>query len=69
MKQLDPHVRVPEAGGFMLQCSWNNTTDSSVSFGESALAEMCFFWAYYYPRKDVTRIVLDSFDPAVLKTL
>jgi hypothetical protein len=69
MKQLNPHVSVPEGGGFMLQCAWNNTTDASVSFGESALAEMCFFWAYYYPRKDVTRIVLDSFDPAVLKTL
>ena len=40
---------VPDSGGFNFTCSWNNTTDQQVSFGESANAEMCFFWAYYYP--------------------
>jgi len=35
--------------GFRFRCSWNNTTDSAVTFGESANNEMCFFWAYYYP--------------------
>jgi hypothetical protein len=69
MKQLSPHVSVPAGGGFMLQCGWNNTTDADVTFGESALAEMCFFWAYYYPRKDIVSIVLDNFDPAILKML
>lgn len=40
---------VPNNGGFTFTCSWNNTTDKSVKFGESANDEMCFFWAYYYP--------------------
>jgi len=37
--------------GFQFTCSWNNVTDERVRFGESANAEMCFFWAYYYPNK------------------
>jgi len=69
MKPLEPHVKVPAAGGFMLQCSWNNTTDATVTFGESALAEMCFFWGYYYPRKSVTSIVLDNISPDTLRHL
>lgn len=40
---------VPDDGGFQFTCSWNNTTDQQVRFGESANNEMCFFWAYYYP--------------------
>ncbi len=42
---------VPDDGGFTFTCSWNNTTDQQVGFGESANNEMCFFWAYYYPSK------------------
>jgi hypothetical protein len=42
---------VPDTGGFTFTCSWNNTTDRPVQFGESANDEMCFFWAYYYPSK------------------
>jgi hypothetical protein len=40
---------LPSGGGFNFTCEWNNTTDSTVNFGESATNEMCFFWAYYYP--------------------
>jgi len=69
MKRLDPHVTIPQSGGFTLQCGWNNTTDTTVGFGESALAEMCFFWGYYYPRKPIASIVLDDFDPRVLDRL
>jgi hypothetical protein len=46
---LDPPVTVPDGSGLRFTCTWNNTTSSSVSFGESANDEMCFFWAYYYP--------------------
>jgi hypothetical protein len=42
---------VPSGSGFRFTCSWNNTTSQTVSFGESANNEMCFFWAYYYPSK------------------
>ncbi len=44
-----PPFTVPTGGGFSFTCTWNNTTSSTVKFGESANDEMCFFWAYYYP--------------------
>lgn len=40
---------VPTGGGFEFECTWTNTSTQQVEFGESANAEMCFFWAYYYP--------------------
>jgi hypothetical protein len=46
---FDTPITVPANGGFNFTCSWNNTSDQSVRFGESASYEMCFFWAYYYP--------------------
>ena len=45
----NPPLVVPDGGGFQFQCDWTNTGTSSVTFGESANDEMCFFWAYYYP--------------------
>lgn len=44
-----PPFTVPDGGGFLLSCEWNNRSDQRVRFGESANDEMCFFWAYYYP--------------------
>ena len=35
--------------GLTYQCSWENTTDQTVTFGESALDEMCFVGGYYWP--------------------
>jgi len=46
-----PPFTVPAGGGMRFTCEWNNTSDRTVSFGESANDEMCFFWAYYYPSK------------------
>lgn len=46
-----PPFSIPEGGGFRFSCSWNNTSDRPVSFGEGAGDEMCFFWAYYYPSR------------------
>jgi hypothetical protein len=66
MKQLEPAIEVPAGGGFSFECEWNNTSDAVIGFGESALAEMCFFWAYYYPRKPVTNVLLDGLDLSVL---
>ncbi len=45
----DPPFEIPAGGGFRFTCEWNNTSSTSVGFGESANDEMCFFWAYYYP--------------------
>jgi len=44
-----PEFTLPAGGGFDFECTWTNTTSSTVKFGESATKEMCFFWAYYYP--------------------
>ncbi len=46
---FSPPLQVPTRGGFKFQCDWYNQSTSTVSFGESADDEMCFFWAYYYP--------------------
>lgn len=69
MKQLTPHVTLPSGGGFLLSCAWNNTSDTEIKWGESATAEMCFFWGYYYPRKDIVSIVIDDLDPSIIKML
>jgi hypothetical protein len=40
----------PAAGqGLRYTCTYNNTTNGIVTFGENADQEMCFLWAYYYP--------------------
>ena len=45
-----PPFHVSPNGGFKFQCDWDNSSTSTVNFGESAgTNEMCFFWAYYYP--------------------
>ena len=69
MKHLQPMATIPKGGGFMLQCGWNNTSDETLTWGESALKEMCFFWGYYFPRKPVVSIVIDNLDPDIIKTL
>ena len=50
-QQHRPPFTVPDGGGFHLQCTYHNTTSQTVKWGESATAEMCFFWAYYYPSR------------------
>lgn len=46
-----PEFELPPGGGFDFKCSYTNTSNQQVGFGESANDEMCFFWAYYYPSK------------------
>ena len=45
----DPPFTLPDGGGFRFTCDYQNNSSSQVGFGESANAEMCFFWAYYFP--------------------
>lgn len=58
LKFFSPPKHVPSGGGFRFQCAWDNPTDSMVTYGESALQEMCFFWTYYYPRVMGNRVML-----------
>jgi hypothetical protein len=48
-KLLSPPIDMNGTNGLTYQCDWNNTTQSTVTFGESALDEMCFIGGYYYP--------------------
>ena len=58
--QANPPFTLPPNGGFNLTCSWNNTSGQPVGFGESANAEMCFFWAYYYPSKKGAKVCMHT---------
>lgn len=46
---LSPTFDFDGTNGLTYQCDWTNTTTQTVSFGESALDEMCFVGGYYYP--------------------
>jgi hypothetical protein len=46
---FDPAIAMNGTNGLSYQCSWKNPSSSAVSFGESALDEMCFVILYYYP--------------------
>ena len=59
---FSPAFQVPAGGGFTYSCSWNNPTPDTLIFGESANQEMCFFWAYYYPRKLTRGVLLTPVD-------
>ena len=48
-RAIDPAVDFDGTTGLTYQCDWNNTTDATVIFGESALDEMCFAGGYYWP--------------------
>jgi len=47
--EYDPPLAFGEGEGIRYRCSWHNTSNQTVRFGESANQEMCFFWLYYYP--------------------
>jgi hypothetical protein len=46
---LSPTFDFDGTNGLTFQCDWTNTTTTTVTFGESALDEMCFAGGYYYP--------------------
>jgi hypothetical protein len=48
---LDKPIDFNGTNGLSFKCNWNNTTSAEVTFGESALNEMCFVGGYYYPSR------------------
>jgi hypothetical protein len=51
MYVFDTPLEFDGVNGLKFQCEYHNTTPTWVTFGESALQEMCFLWMYYYPSK------------------
>ena len=50
---LPSQVDFDGTNGLTYQCDWTNTTDQTITFGESALDEMCIIAGYYYPSQGV----------------
>ncbi|GAC1569932.1 MAG: hypothetical protein NVS3B20_01220 [Polyangiales bacterium] len=46
---VDPPYAFDGSNGLAYDCEWKNTGSEPAFFGESALNEMCFVFAYYYP--------------------
>jgi hypothetical protein len=46
---LVPPAQIAAGGGFKFQCSWQNSSATTVKYGVAAGDEACFFAAYYYP--------------------
>ena len=59
-RMLDSIIDFDGYSGLSYQCDWANTTDQAVSFGESALNEMCFILGYYYPSNGRVDFCLDG---------
>lgn len=49
IEKYDPPIVIEPGVGFRFRCTWVNNSPAPIGFGASANAEMCFFWAYYYP--------------------
>lgn len=49
LTRFAPPLTFAPGEGLRLVCSYNNTSDRPLTFGESFYQEMCFLWAYYYP--------------------
>ena len=52
-RTLSPQIDFDGTNGLTYQCDWTNTTDQTVTFGESALDEMCIIAGYYYPSQGI----------------
>jgi len=46
---MDPPLDVAKGDRVRVECTHHNTTDKTVTFGQSTLSEMCFAGIYRYP--------------------
>ncbi len=63
------NVKVSPGDTIRTRCSWNNTTDFPVLFGEGTDNEMCFGFVGYYPKIPVYHWVTPSLASACLPEL
>ncbi len=50
-ERFDPPLVFDGSDGLRLTCEWDNPTDATVTFGESANDEMCFLIGLYWPSR------------------
>lgn len=60
---FDPPITFAQGEGLHLNCHYQNTTNQTVTFGESVNNEMCFLWAYYYPAPRGVHICAKGYTP------
>jgi hypothetical protein len=49
---IDPVVHLSAGDSVQTECTYDNTTDHNVTFGESSDTEMCFSVLFRYPKQD-----------------
>ena len=47
--QFDPPRSISPGSAFEFSCTWQNDSDVTVTYGDSATDEMCIFFGFYYP--------------------
>lgn len=57
---IDP-LKLAKGDKLQIECTHRNTTDHTVTFGESTLSEMCFAGVYRYPADGSTFVCVDDF--------
>ena len=49
--RLDPEIQVSAGDNIAVTCTYNNTSNQTVTFGDSSEQEMCFTGLYRYPKQ------------------
>jgi hypothetical protein len=58
---IDPPLYLAKGDRVRVECTHHNTTDKTVTFGQSTLSEMCFAGIYRYPASGASLICDDNF--------
>lgn len=58
---MNPEIPMQEGDHVRIECTYNNTTDQPVGWGDSSLDEMCIAALYRYPARGARFICSDSF--------
>jgi hypothetical protein len=62
-KTFDPPFQVAAGHGFSWTCTWNNTTNHTVTAGRNSTDEMCIAFAYAYPTDTTSANPIQCNDP------
>ena len=57
---LDTPLSLSQGDRVDVDCTFNNTSTSTVGFGDSSNAEMCFGGLFYYPADAINKFICDN---------